>query len=50
MQKAREEREFLEACRAGDLETVRRLAKVMNPTRVKDVPWFEWSRLHYTVQ
>jgi len=48
MQNTAEERELLEACRGGDLERVRRLAKEVDPMRVKDLSSFgnEWSPLH----
>ena len=49
MQNTRQE-ELLWACSAGDLETVKRLAKEVDPTRVKDFSWFEWSPLHWAAQ
>jgi len=46
-QNTAEERELLMACWTGNLETVRRLAEEVDPTRVKDFSNFEWSPLHY---
>ena len=44
MQNTRQEEELLEACQVGDLETVTRLAKKVDPTRVKDFSMFHYER------
>ena len=45
-QNTAEERQLLRACNSGDLETVRRLAREVDVTRVKDTSLYNESPLH----
>ena len=45
-QNTEEEEQLLRACRDGDLETVRRLGREVDVTRVKDIGFYSESPLH----